>query len=335
MYLYHWPIILLCKHYMGISMSTKPTWLASLVLTAISDSLIEVVFGLNGDSHMMQFWKPLYNYGEQLGVSMYVGGVNHNDIPNYEIMWNPPDLQWIEKSNCTVVLVDNPMWVGSNEDDDWSTAPIECLKNRDASKCVYDQSTVLTSPDIGWMRSLLAEHPELRDRVEMADKQEDRPAEGRPDALRVIAVVAAARVPRTLNVIRMRSIGNLKSLTFLYLYDNNISGTIPDTLGNIAVLKYLSLWGNQLSGTIPSSIGNLKSLTFLYLFDNNISGTIPDTLGNIALLEDLRLRGNQLSGTIPSSIGNLTSLTILYLNENRISGTIPDTLGNLVLLNDL
>eukprot|EP00727_Mastigamoeba_balamuthi_P010674 m51a1_g6229 putative acyltransferase (1469) ;mRNA; f:253709-261190 len=85
MYLYHWPIILLCNYYMTISST-------------------EVVFGFTGDSHMMQFWKPLYNYGEQLGVSTY---------------------------------------------------------------CVYDQSTVLTSPDIGWMRSLLAEHPELRDRVEM------------------------------------------------------------------------------------------------------------------------------------------------------------------------
>eukprot|EP00727_Mastigamoeba_balamuthi_P011669 m51a1_g7124 hypothetical protein (340) ;mRNA; r:141729-150010 len=205
-YLYHWPIIILCRHYMGVSMSTKPAWLASLVLTAMFSSasywLIDVfvveplfkklvgpggvyapvvpeqrlhirsnsvVFGFNGDSHMIQFWKPLYNYGDKLGVSMYVGGVNHNDIPNYEVMWNPPELwsparfatrvaflnwrvlvqkwlwgqapwesdykryarQWIEKSNCTVILVDNPF------------------------------------PDIGWMRSLLSEYPELRGRVEM------------------------------------------------------------------------------------------------------------------------------------------------------------------------
>eukprot|EP00727_Mastigamoeba_balamuthi_P011376 m51a1_g6861 hypothetical protein (710) ;mRNA; r:136919-139677 len=288
-YLYHWPAILLCAHYMGISMSQKPVWLAALIFTVTfsctSYWLVEMplqkrklrcrsdgapggtnssdvmripwttdgnpysaetlrkkafvtlafnsdpfwknligegpdvpvvprqrlhvlsnstVWTFNGDSHMMQFWKMLYKYGEKLGASMYVGGIPHYNKRDFEVMWNPPDFWsgfstrisflswrqhippsmkgdasweddfkrytrvWIEQSNCTVVLVDNPMWVlTSNLDDDLARSPLECLKTKDASQCASDPAEVLPSREIGWLRSLLAERPELRDKVEM------------------------------------------------------------------------------------------------------------------------------------------------------------------------
>eukprot|EP00727_Mastigamoeba_balamuthi_P003631 m51a1_g13265 hypothetical protein (282) ;mRNA; f:26-1895 len=106
-YLYHWPIIILCRHYMGVSMSAKPAWLASLVLTAMFSSA--------------SYWL----------IDKWLWGQApwESDYKRYA-------RQWIEKSNCTVILVDNPI-------------------------------KVLPSLDIGWMRSLLSEHPELRGRVEM------------------------------------------------------------------------------------------------------------------------------------------------------------------------
>ena len=130
-------------------------------------------------------------------------------------------------------------------------------------------------------------------------------------------------------------IGNLTSLSELFLGFNQLSGTIPVEIGNLTSLIALFLGGNQLSGTIPVEIGNLTSLRSLTLGGNQLSGTIPVEIGNLTSLRSLTLGGNQLSGTIPVEIGNLTSLSELYLNDNQLSGTIPVEIGNLTSLSRL
>lgn len=54
-----------------------------------------------------------------------------------------------------------------------------------------------------------------------------------------------------------------------------IRGHIPPDLGLLTDLTYLSLWNNQLSGTIPSSLVALTALTELYLNKNQLVGTMP------------------------------------------------------------
>ena len=130
-------------------------------------------------------------------------------------------------------------------------------------------------------------------------------------------------------------IGNLTSLTQLYLTNNQLSGTIPGEIGNLTSLTSLFLNGNQLSGTIPAQLRNLTSLVILRLDDNQLSGTIPGEIGNLTSLISLGLGGNQLSGTIPAQLRNLTSLIILRLDDNQLSGTIPGEIGNLTSLFDL
>ena len=72
-----------------------------------------------------------------------------------------------------------------------------------------------------------------------------------------------------------------------------------------------SIWDNQLTGTIPEELGNLTNLKSLYLSDNKLAGTIPEELGNLTNLEFLSLFDNQLTGMIPEELGSLINLKSL------------------------
>jgi Leucine-rich repeat (LRR) protein len=133
------------------------------------------------------------------------------------------------------------------------------------------------------------------------------------------------------------SIGNLVNLMDVDLNSNQLSGNIPPSIGNLVNLTNLSLDYNQLSGSIPSSIGKLVNLSYFGLSFNHLTGSIPSSIGNLgrnvypfATLR-VNLNNNQLSGSIPSSIGHLsTSGGDIYLNlsYNHLSGNIPSSLGN-------
>ncbi len=131
------------------------------------------------------------------------------------------------------------------------------------------------------------------------------------------------------------SIGNLTSIRILYLNSNQLTGSIPESIGNLTSLIDLSLSNNQLTGSIPESIGNLTSLTYLHFGRNQLTGSIPESIGNLTSLRSLYLDENQLTGSIPESIGNLTSLRFLGLSSNKLTGSIPECIGNLTSLTDL
>ena len=121
----------------------------------------------------------------------------------------------------------------------------------------------------------------------------------------------------------------------LNLREMGLTGTIPPELGNLSSLNFLVLWDNQLTGPIPSELGNLSNLGALWLAGNQLTGTIPPELGSLSNLEELRLNGTQLTGTIPPELGNLSNLTVLDLDGNQLTGTIPPELGDLSNLTEL
>ncbi|XP_022154390.1 BRASSINOSTEROID INSENSITIVE 1-associated receptor kinase 1-like isoform X2 [Momordica charantia] len=82
------------------------------------------------------------------------------------------------------------------------------------------------------------------------------------------------------------------------------------------------LYNNNISGSIPERFGNLKNLESLDLYSNSLSGPIPDSLGKLTKLSALRLNNNSLSGAIPMSLTNVP-LKILDLSNNHLSGDIP------------
>ncbi len=130
-------------------------------------------------------------------------------------------------------------------------------------------------------------------------------------------------------------LGDLASLVWLMLANNNLSGAIPLELVDLASLDRLVLGNNSLSGPIPPELGYLGSLTWLDLGGNDLSGPIPPELGDLASLDELSLGGNDLSGPIPPELGDLASLERLYLGGNNLHGPIPPELGDLASLKRL
>ncbi len=138
-------------------------------------------------------------------------------------------------------------------------------------------------------------------------------------------------------------IGNLTYLKELNLSHNGygtyytsyyITGEIPGSLGNLVSMEYLSLNNNQLSGNIPAELSNLPGVITVDLSYNQLSGNIPVTITNLLTLKYLYLGHNKLTGTILPEFNKLTELIGFSLDNNLLSGIVP-SLSNLTKLDGL
>ena len=117
-------------------------------------------------------------------------------------------------------------------------------------------------------------------------------------------------------------------VTKIKLTENQLTGTISPGLNALSNLVELSLWNNSLSGTIPD-LSSLDNLEILHLDGNNLNGEIPD-LSQLDRLWDINLSDNSLGGTVNSiGIGSASSRAHrVWIFNNRLSGTIPDLSSN-------
>ncbi|CDY35359.1 BnaA04g14880D [Brassica napus] len=136
---------------------------------------------------------------------------------------------------------------------------------------------------------------------------------------------------------------------YLFLRDNNFTGTIPDTLLARRV-RILDLRNNKLSGTIPKFVStdleDPPELSILLLRGNSLIGSIPRQLcdlrtirildlshnklsGVLGYMYGMDLSSNELSGVIPQELGNLSRVRALNLSHNYLSGSIPSSFYNL------
>ena len=126
--------------------------------------------------------------------------------------------------------------------------------------------------------------------------------------------------------------GSMPRLQTLFLQGNKLTGGL-DFLGSLSscrVLKFLDLWDNELEGSLPNTVGNLsRNLIEFIVYANHINGEIPVGLGNLSRLEALGLGENELVGMIPSEITKLENLQWVRLENNRIYGSIPPEFGRL------
>ena len=125
---------------------------------------------------------------------------------------------------------------------------------------------------------------------------------------------------------------HLTNLQRLYVHDNNLGGTIPATLGTMTSLTHLQLKGAGLTGPIPPGLGSLTNLEWLSVYNNDLSGEIPSELGDLSNLFRLYLHSNNLTSTVPLALGNLSNLTNLWLKDNDLNGQLPEELNNLTNL---
>ncbi|CAL4984045.1 unnamed protein product [Urochloa decumbens] len=88
-------------------------------------------------------------------------------------------------------------------------------------------------------------------------------------------------------------------------------------------LQELYLYGNNIHGTLPNSIGKLTSLVLLDVGKNNITGSVPANIRNLTSLKILHLSMNNFT-ILPHEIGLISNLTNLYLDDNNMDGVITE-----------
>ena len=125
-------------------------------------------------------------------------------------------------------------------------------------------------------------------------------------------------------------IGNLDSLEYLDLSDNELSGAIPSNAGRGARpvhdrLAYFDASNNDFIGGVPPLLST--RLRVVDFSGNELGGSVPPSWVLLFGLEHLDLSSAGLSGDLPAFIADMSKLGVLYLNDNRLSGTVPSEIG--------
>jgi hypothetical protein len=104
----------------------------------------------------------------------------------------------------------------------------------------------------------------------------------------------------------------------LYLFRNQLTGSIPNEFANLTNLQALSLGLNQLSGSIPNEIGNLTNLEFLSIYNNRFD-FLPD-LSSLTYLKQLYCHNNKL--TFSDIEPNIGIATFTYSPQDSIGESV-------------
>ena len=125
------------------------------------------------------------------------------------------------------------------------------------------------------------------------------------------------------------SIGDLTELTHLRLLNNKLAGTLPESIGNLTKLQQFYIYDNKFTGELPESLCKLTNIESLFIQNCGFTGQLPRSIGEMKNLKEIRIENVPLSGTLPDGIGDLANLEILHIVRTNISGKIPASLGKL------
>nr|XP_043639976.1 receptor protein kinase TMK1-like [Erigeron canadensis] len=111
--------------------------------------------------------------------------------------------------------------------------------------------------------------------------------------------------------------------------NQNLKGSLPDTLNKLTELQVLEFQNNQLTGPLPSLSG-LSQLQRLLLDYNNFSKFPSDFFNGMTSLQHVYLDFISFdSWAIPDSLKSAPSLQVFSATSANITGKIPDFLGGL------
>ena len=112
------------------------------------------------------------------------------------------------------------------------------------------------------------------------------------------------------------------NVTGINMFDNNLSGTLPDVFDHLTNFQHIALSGNNLTGELPQSLYS-RDITSVYMEHNQLEGSLSEKIGNWKNLTSLEISKNNFTGTPPAALGSLPKLTYCNLMLNRFSGELP------------
>lgn len=109
--------------------------------------------------------------------------------------------------------------------------------------------------------------------------------------------------------------------------NQNLKGSLPQTLNNLTELHVLEFQNNQLSGSLPSLSG-LTQLQNILLNNNNFSSIPSDFFDGMSSLQHVYLDYNHFTAwSIPDSLKSASTLQTFSATSANITGNIPDFFG--------
>ncbi|XP_049352770.1 receptor-like protein EIX2 [Solanum verrucosum] len=119
----------------------------------------------------------------------------------------------------------------------------------------------------------------------------------------------ASEEPIFVNVTRF------SSLKKLYLQKNVLNGFFMERVGQVSSLEYLGLFDNQMRGPLLD-LAWFPSLRELHLGTNQFQGRIPQGIGKLSQLRILDVSSNRLDG-LPEIMGQLSNLEMFDASNNE------------------
>ena len=122
-------------------------------------------------------------------------------------------------------------------------------------------------------------------------------------------------------------VSNFTALQYFSLENNHLTGGFPEGIEVLRDLRVISLFNNKLSGVLPDLLGDpefMPSLITVNVNGNGFTGQVPKGLSSSRVLVRIYLDTNDLTGKVPHfqslDSGTLTKLT---LANNRWSCPLP------------
>ena len=124
-------------------------------------------------------------------------------------------------------------------------------------------------------------------------------------------------------------IDNLSFIQMVLIGNNLFEGQLSDNIGQFnPSLRHLEVENNNLDGSLPESICDLAALETLLLNGNNFDGEIPENISNLSNLEIIALFNNQFQGQVPQDICQANQIEYIIIENNSFCPPYPDCIGH-------